>query len=98
MPKFDINRMRERLEAEIESRNRGLAEVSVAAGLNKSYLHGVLRRGQMPTVGRLDAICSELGVSMLYIMYGLDAPDGAEEVFAGMQNDPERFWALMKLI
>lgn len=98
MPKFDLDQMRSRLDETVTAKERTLREVSLAAGLSKTYLHNVVRRGQVPSVENLERVCSELGVSMLWVMYGLDVPDGAEEVFEVMRRDPDRFWALMKLI
>ena len=98
MSNFDIESMRERLETAIRDKRRNLSEVSLEAGLSKTYLHNVLRRGQTPSVDKLERVCSVLNISMLWVMYGLEVPDGAEEVFEVMRRDPDRFWAMMKLV
>ena len=81
MATFNVDDMRKRLDETIQSQRRNMAEVSIAAGLSKSYLHSIIQREQVPSVEKLERICKELGVSMLWVMYGLEVPDGAEEVF-----------------
>lgn len=98
MTKFDIEAMRLRLESAIKEQGRSMNDVSLSAGFSKGYLHNIIKRDQVPTVDKLEAICNELGISMLWVMYGLDVPSGAEEVFEVMRNDPDRFWAMMKLV
>ena len=98
MTEFDIGSMRQRLEGALREQDRAMSEVSLASGLSASYLHNILKRGQTPAVDKLERICKELSVSMLWVMYGLDVPPGSEEVFEAMRHDPERFWALMKLL
>ncbi|GAA4218550.1 transcriptional regulator with XRE-family HTH domain [Sagittula marina] len=95
---FDIEKMRERLDVEIRRQRRSRTEVSLASGQSKGYLTNVLTRGQIPTVDRLDAICRELGLSLPYVMYGTQIPADAEEIFELMQENPERFRALLTLL
>lgn len=98
MTEFNLDAMRARLEQAIDERGRSAADVSVRAGLSKTYLHNITKRGQTPTVDKLQAVCDEIGISMLWVMYGLNVPDGVEEVFQVMDRQPERFWAMMKLV
>lgn len=97
MPKFKIDAMRVRLTEALKYQGRSMADVSSSAGLSKSYLHNILKRNQSPAIDKLERICRELQVSPLWVIYGLDFPDGAEEVFIAMRKEPDRFWALMKL-
>lgn len=98
MSKFDIEAMRSRIEQELDRQRRSRTEVSLASGNSKGYLTNILSRGQVPTVDRLQAICDALGVSMAYIMYGVDIPPDSNEVFDLMKRDPEKFRALVALL
>ncbi len=98
MSTFDLAKMRQRLDDEIKKQHRSRSDVARSAGFPVGYLTNVLTREQVPTVDRLHQICEALGVSMSYIMYGVDIPAEADEVFDLMRNDPEKFRALLTLL
>ncbi|MEP4309697.1 MAG: helix-turn-helix transcriptional regulator [Sulfitobacter sp.] len=97
MNEFDLDKMRERLEAEIIRQRRSMTEVSLSAGYSKSYVRNIIKRDQIPSVDRLHAICEELKVSMSWVMYGLNLPPESSEIFDLLEKDPKRFYALLEL-
>lgn len=95
---FDIAEMRTRLADELDRQRRSRDSVCLAAGLSAGYLTNILTRGQVPTVSKLSAICSELGVSIAYIMYGYDISPDSLEVLELLQQQPEKQDAILKLL
>lgn len=79
---------RERLERSILDRGKTLNAVSVEAGFAPNYVHGVLRLGKEPTVGRLLTLCSVIPVSPIYILLGVDASPGDEEILRLLRDNP----------
>lgn len=97
MQTFDLDSMRERLEGEISRQRRSMSEVSTSAGLSPSYVRNIIKRGQIPTVDRLHAVCTELKISVPWVLYGIDLPPETSEIFDLLENDPKRFYALLEL-
>lgn len=94
---FDFAQMRDRLKAELERQNKSMTEVSRAAGLSKGYVRNILVRDQVPTVENLDKVCKTLNISMIWLMYGRDFPKDADRVFDLLEQDPDKFYALLEL-
>lgn len=71
---------RERLKIALEASGRSMRDVSIKAGKGKGYLHSILGEMKDPTIDYLIAVCNELGVSVSYILYGLDVTGEQEEI------------------
>ncbi|MFV1591176.1 helix-turn-helix transcriptional regulator [Phaeobacter sp. JH20_36] len=97
-PTFDPEAMRQRIKDELKRQRRSQSDVVEKAGLGHGYLTNVLSRGQMPSVDKLHALCDELGVSVAWIMYGVEMPQDFDRVFDLMQKDPKRFYAMLALL
>lgn len=95
---LDMAAVRQRLDEEVTRQRRSRKEVSTAAGLSEGYLHNILTREQIPTVDKLDAICRSLGVSLPWIMYGVELPADYAEIFQLLEKNPKKFYALLALI
>lgn len=87
--KYKPDEMRQRLLGIIEQRKLSLREVSLGSGQSESYLSGVLKRGRDPQLTRLLAVCEFLNVSAVWVLYGFDFPDGADEIFQLITERPE---------
>ena len=98
-PVFDPEAMRERILDEIKRQRRTQADVvRNADGLGHGFLTNVLQRGQMPSVDKLDALARELGVTVAWLMYGVDLPPDADKVFDLMNRNPKKLYALLALL
>ena len=96
--KFDPEKMRKRLLATIKRRGLSLREVSLASGNSESYLSGVLVRGRDPQMAKLLAVCEYLDVSAIWVLYGFDVPDGADEILQLLSKRPELASSLAALL
>lgn len=97
-PIFDPEAMRQRIRDELKRQRRSQADVVEKAELGQGYLTNILKRGQMPSVDKLHRLCDELGVSVAWIMYGLDVPPDFDRIFDLMQKDPKKFYAMLALL
>lgn len=52
----------------------------------------------MPSVDKLHALSNELGVSIAWIMYGIEVPPDFDRVLDLMNRDPKKFHALLALL
>lgn len=80
---------RQRLESAVQKDGRSLRDISLAAGLSHGYLHGVLRDNKEPTLERFIRICSELGVSLTYVLLGANVSPETEEIVQALEGDDE---------
>lgn len=62
---------RRRLRDAIAADGRGVVEISLAAGLNRAYLTGLLRSDSSPRLDALSRVCDVLGVSVSWIVDGV---------------------------
>ena len=97
MDSFDLEKMRARLDGEIKRQRRSMTEVSLAAGLSKSYVRNIISRDQVPTVDKLHSICEALGISIPWLLYGINLPADSSAIFDLLENDPKKFYALLEL-
>lgn len=90
---------RTRLQAAVDASGRSMRDVSLAAGVGANYLHGILRDGKEPTIDRLVAICEQLGVSLVQIVYGAAMTAEAEELLKLYASlEPKRQKDLLRLL
>ena len=67
---------RARLVEAIEHSGKSARAISTEAGLGPGYVHSIIKEGKDPTVERLLSVCDAVPVSLIYVMYGVDAePD-----------------------
>ena len=97
-PSFDVEKMRERIVDRLAELRMTQKDLEKAAGLGKGHATNILKRGQMPSVDKLDAISRALEVSIGYLMYGVDLPEDFADVFELMQKNPKKFRALLALL
>ena len=95
---FDPDAMRERIREEIKRQRRTQSDVAEAAGLGHGYLTNLLSRDQMPSVEKLHALCVELGVSIVWVMYGTNDTLDFERIIKIMGKDPRKLYALLTLL
>jgi hypothetical protein len=81
----DISAMSEdwktRLAAAIEAdKDLSPRGVSLAAGMGAGYIHSILSEGKDPTIGHLMRVCDVVGVSLYYILYGVEMDQEFEEI------------------
>lgn len=81
---------RSRLLDEIEKSGRSMRSISLAAHRGPNYLHGILKEGKDPTIGHIASICREMGLSVAYVLYGVEITPEKEAVLAMLDHaDPE---------
>ena len=95
---FDASAMRSRIKEEIERQHRTQADVASKANLGHGYLTNILLRDQMPSVEKMDALCRELNVSILWIMYGIPLPRNFHLIQEIARRDSKKFRAILELL
>lgn len=73
--------------------------VSLAAKLGAGYLHSILVEGKDPTIDNLIAVCREIGVSLTYVLYGVEITPATEAILRELEAlSPARREGLLRLL
>ena len=77
---------RVRLQEAVEKSGKSLRSISLAAGCSPGYLHGILKGKKEPTITRLVKICGVLGVSVTYVVLGIEWSPTQEQLLLLMSG------------
>jgi transcriptional regulator with XRE-family HTH domain len=80
---------RKRLQEAVDKSGKSMRAISLTAGCSASYLHGILKENKEPTLARLVKICSEIGVSVTYIILGIEMSPTHESLLLLMSDLPD---------
>lgn len=69
---------RDRLQQQLDLSGKSMRAVSLEAKCGAGYLHDILVSGKEPTVDRLMRVADVLGVSLSWLLYGIEL-SGQEE-------------------
>lgn len=96
--KFDLDALRERLELAVKASGRSMRDVSLDSGSGPGYLHSILKAGKVPKTTNLAAVCDTLGVSLLYIIYGIEASPETEQIIRRLEANKSRRDGILALL
>lgn len=71
---------RDRLQAALDQKGKSKREVSLAAGLGKGYVHGILSEGKDPTIDNLLKVCEALEVEPIWVIFGVPISEDADDL------------------
>lgn len=89
---------RDRLVAAIERDGRSQRAVSIAAGLGPGYINALLREGREPTVGSAIRVCRELGISLPWLIYGIEMSPQTEEILRLLDDHPAERAGILQIL
>lgn len=95
---FDIDQMRTRLAQALKDRGLSKRSVSLKTELGPGYLHSILEENKQPSVGNLAKICSSVGVSLSYILYGIELSEETERLIALIEANPAKRDGILALL
>jgi len=78
-----------RLAAGIKANKKSRREVSLAAGMGPGYVFSLLKEGKDPTVDHLSRVCDAAGLSLSYVLYGMEINQETEEIIRLLNSAPE---------
>lgn len=77
-----------RLGNALKERDMSAREVSLAAQLNAGYVHSILKTDRDPSIDHLRKVCKALGVSLSYVLFGIDLEGDQEETLNLLMSAP----------
>ena len=90
---------RDRLLALIEADERSDRALSTAAGLGPNYIQQMRDRGTSPNITQTEKLCAALGVSVIYVLTGLQMDrEGEEFLSLAATRSPEERRHLLELL
>jgi len=90
--------MRQRLEEKLVEAGVTMRLASSNAGLGKGYVHSVIKAGTEPTVKKLAKICEANGISLAYVLFGIDMSPETQKLVELMESDPDRRDSILSLL
>ncbi|WP_238368262.1 hypothetical protein [Mesobacterium pallidum] len=95
---FDLDALRKRMTDALNERGISYRAASLAAGLPAGYVHSMLTSDHEPQLGRLARVCSQNGISLPYVLFGVDLSPKMRELFEMVEKDPSILPAMMTLL
>lgn len=95
---MDTDEWRVRLTEAIKAKGLSMRAASLAAGFAPGYVHSILKDGKDPSVDHLIAVSREAGVSLLWVLYGIQASPATERLIRMLEADPGTRAAVMQLL
>lgn len=89
---------RDRLAEAIERDGRSQRAVSIAAGLGPGYINALFREGREPTVGHAIRVCEVLGISLSWLLYGIDMSPESEEILRLLEDHPDEREGILQIL
>lgn len=78
-----------RLAAGIKASGKSQREVSLAAGMGPGYVHSLLKENKDPTVDHLLRVCDAAGISLYYVLSGVQIGRDTEEIIQILEASSE---------
>ena len=89
---------RERLAHAIKATGKSDRSLSLAAGLGPGYVHSIFKEGKDPTIANLVAVCRVVGVSLSWVLYGLEISSETEEIVRLLETRPKSREAVLQIL
>lgn len=93
-----LDSMRQRLAAKLEEKNIPMRTAGVNAGLGMSYVSGILKEGKDPQVTKLAKLCDANGISLTWVLYGIDITPESEKLLKLFESEPEKRDSILALL
>lgn len=81
---------RKRIRTAIEDSGKSYREVSVAAGLGVNFVSEMLSSGKDPGASKLSKLCTTLGLSLTYVLTGVEMSAEDEEFLQLVSDLPDQ--------
>ncbi|NVK56678.1 MAG: helix-turn-helix transcriptional regulator [Alteromonadaceae bacterium] len=85
-----MDEIRERVRAAIDSHELSARQILIKAGLGPSFLGGFLIEKKDPRLSSLAKLADALGVSLIYLIYGVELSQESERVLRELDKNPAR--------
>lgn len=89
---------RDRLADAIRDSGRSQRSVSLAAGLGPGYVNSLLNEGKDPTVENATRVCKELGISLSWLIYGIEMSPETEEILRLLEERPDERAGILQIL
>lgn len=89
---------RQRLEAAISKSDMSMRQVSLKADCGPGYVHSILKDGKDPSIDRLQKVGEVLGLTVSYILYGIDVSPETAEVVRLLEMHPRKRQGILAIL
>lgn len=99
IPGMEAGGWRDRLAAALKRSGKSKRSVSLKANLGPGYVHSILVEGKDPTIDNLASVCREIGVSLSYVLYGVEMTPETEAIVRELERgSPARRESFLQLL
>ena len=89
---------RDRLLQATKMARRSQRSVSLGAGFGAGYVNSLLQEGKEPSVDNAIDLCRELGISLTWLIYGIEMDPETEEILALLQEQREARAGILQVL
>ena len=89
---------RERLEEAMTQRKLSMRALSLEAGLGPSYVSGLLKERNEPTIENMLALCKVLDISASWLISGVNITPPRERILRFLVENPNAEAAILDLL
>lgn len=87
-----------RLEEAIRANGKTKRGVSLAAGMAPGYVHSIMKEGKDPTIDNLIKVCNAAGVSLYFVLYGVEMSPETEEIIKLLESSKAKRQGLLQIL
>lgn len=96
--KLDLEAVRARLSSAVDASGMSMRQVSLRSNNAAGYVHAIINDGKEPRLTNLAAVCDALNVSLLWVLYGIDASPETEEILRRLEQNPTKRASILGLL
>ncbi|WP_245444912.1 helix-turn-helix domain-containing protein [Pseudaminobacter soli (ex Li et al. 2025)] len=89
---------KKRLEEGIKAKDKTQRAVSLAAGMAPGYVNSLIKGGKDPTIDNLIKVCDAAGISLYYVLYGVEMSPETEEIIRLLESSKKKRDSLLQLL
>ena len=93
-----ITTWRDRLVQAIADKGTSQRAVSLAAGYGPGLVNSWIKDNKDPTIGNLLGVCSVLGISSSWLLYGYEVTPETEEILRLLEANPAARDGILKIL
>lgn len=93
-----IDSWRDRLKVAVEKSGKSQRAISLGAGMGAGYINSLLNEGKTPTIDNAIAICSQLNISLSYLLYGFEMGPETEQILVLLERNPSARSGILQIL
>lgn len=95
---FDTQAIKDRLHQSLKDASISLRAASINAGVGTGYVQHLVTSDVEPSISKLATICEKNGISLAFVLLGLDLSPQKQRLLDLIEKDPSKLESLLVLL